>query len=108
MNRRELLQLLSAAGVIRAHPVRMGEDDPKNTKICHRINGRQITDDDLLFLKQIGLRWARVEFGDQDTPLSYLRSIQERFARYGIKIFSGVHYAYRKPSVQLGHPGRDK
>lgn len=84
------------------------EDDPTNTKICHRINARTVTDDDLLFFKQIGLRYGRLEFGTADTPFEYLKATQERFAKYGIRILSGVHYSYRSLKVQLGQPGRDK
>lgn len=108
MTRRELLSVIPAATIVSAAPSRLSEEDPKNTKICHRINARQITDDDLRFLRQIGLRWARLEFGTEDTSFEYLRGIQERFARHDIKIFSGVHYAYRTLEVQLGRPGRDK
>jgi mannonate dehydratase len=84
------------------------EDDPANTKLAHRLNARSITEDDLLFLKQIGLRWVRLEFGTEETPLEYLRATQQRFARYGIRIFAGVHYAYRSLKVQLGQSGRDQ
>src|SRR5262245_24797080 len=84
------------------------EDDPANTKLAHRLNAREITDDDLLFLKQIGMRWARLEFSSGPTSFEYLRSTQQRFAHYGIRIFSGVHYAYRSLKVQLGQPGRDQ
>lgn len=87
---------------------RIDEDDPSNIKLAHRLNVRSITDDDLLFLKQIGMRWARLEFGTENTPLEFLRATQERFARFGIRIFSGVHYAYRSLRVQLGQPGRDQ
>lgn len=104
MDRRSFLYLPAAA--LAAAPI--SEDDPKNTKIAHRINARQITDDDIAFLRQIGLKWARLEFGNEDTTLDYLRAIQQRFAKYDIKIFSGVHYAYRTLEVQLGRPGRDK
>jgi len=86
----------------------LDEHDPSNTKLAHRINARTITDDDLLFLKQIGLRWARVEFADADTPFDYLRATQQRFARYGLRIYSSVHPAYRSLAIQLGRPGRDK
>jgi mannonate dehydratase len=89
-------------------PKRSDEDDPANTKLAHRLNARSITEDDLLFLKQIGLRWARLEFGTEETPFEYLRATQQRFARYGIRIFAGVHYAYRSFKVQLGQPGRDQ
>jgi mannonate dehydratase len=87
---------------------RLEEDDPTNIKLAHRLNARSITDDDLLFLKQIGMRWARLEFGTEETPFEYLRATQQRFARYGIRIFSGVHYSYRSLKVQLGQPGRDQ
>jgi mannonate dehydratase len=108
MNRRELLSLLAGTGLAFARPATISEDDPNNTKVCHRINARRITDEDLLFLKQIGLRWARLEFGTEPAPFEYLKSTQERFAEYGIRIFSGVHYAYRSLRVQLGQQGRDE
>ncbi|HEU0005132.1 MAG TPA: hypothetical protein VFS12_03980, partial [Terriglobia bacterium] len=69
---------------------RIDEDDPSNAKLAHRLNARSITDDDLLFLKQIGMRWARLEFWTEATPFEYLRTTQQRFARFGIRIFSGV------------------
>lgn len=86
----------------------LDEHDPSNTKLAHRINARTITDDDLLFLKQIGLRWVRVEFASADTPFDYLRATQQRFARHGLRIYSSVHPAYRSLEIQLGRPGRDK
>ena len=109
LTRRGLLGLApGAAAWALAAGNTIAEDDPRNTKICHRINARSITDADLLFLKQIGLRWARLEFGEEDTPLYYLKSTQERFGRYGIRIYSGVHSAYRSLRVQLGRSGRDQ
>jgi mannonate dehydratase len=109
MNRRAFMNLgIPATGLAFAPVQRIDVDDPKNTKLCHRINARQITDEDLLFLKQIGLRWARLEFGSGDAPFEYLRAAKERFERFGIRVFSGVHYAYRSLKVQLGQPGRDQ
>jgi mannonate dehydratase len=106
MLRRDLLKL--AAGLAAAPQGRaIDEDDPANIKLAHRLSAR-ISDDDLLFLKQIGLRWARVEFGDGPTSFAALRQTEERLARFGMKIYSGVHYAYRQPQVQLGQPGRDQ
>src|SRR5579872_3807725 len=106
MHRRDFLKLPAvAAAVGLAHGI--DEDDPANIKLCHRLNAR-ISDDDLLFLKQIGLRWARVEFGNGPVTFDFLRQTQERYARFGLKIYSGVHYAYRSPKVQLGQPGRDQ
>jgi mannonate dehydratase len=86
----------------------IAEDDPRNTKIAHRINARSVSEDDLLFLKQIGLRWVRLEFGEEDIDLDGLRAVQQRFAKYDMRIFSGVHYSYRTLAVQLAQPGRDK
>lgn len=86
----------------------IGEYDAGNTRIAHRLNAPSMTDDDLLFLKQIGLRWVRLEFGDRDVSFDQLRNEQERYARFGLKIFSGVQYSYRSPKVQLGLPGRDQ
>jgi mannonate dehydratase len=86
----------------------ISEEDSANIKIAHRLNARSITDDDILFLKQIGMRWARLEFGSEPTPFEYLRTMKERFARHGIRIFSGVQTSYRSLKVQLGQPGRDQ
>lgn len=106
MLRRDILKLAAAAWA--AAPARaIDEDDAANVKIAHRLSAR-ISDDDLLFLKQIGLKWARVEFGDGPVSFDFLRQTQERYARFGMKIYSGVHYAYRTPVVQLGQPGRDQ
>jgi mannonate dehydratase len=84
------------------------ESDPGNAKICHRLDAKSITDDDLRFLQQIGLQWARLEFGAGDVTLDTLRAAQQRFARFGMQIYSGVHYAYRSLKVQLGQAGRDQ
>ncbi len=86
---------------------RIDEYDPANTKIAHRLSAN-ITDDEMLFLQQIGLRWARVEFGTAPTPLDKIAALQKRFAKHDIRIFSGVHYAYRQLDVQLGRGDRDK
>jgi mannonate dehydratase len=82
------------------------EYDPSNVKLSHRIPAA-VTDEELLFLKQIGLRWARVEFGSE-APYEYIRGTQERFARYGMQIYSGVQDSYRSLKIQLGQPGRDQ
>jgi len=86
----------------------IGENDPANTKIAHRINARAVTDDDLLFFRQVGLRWARLEFGEAPISLDQLRAIQERFRKAGMEVYSGVHYSYRTTRLQLGQPGRDQ
>ncbi len=77
-------------------------------KLAHRLNATSITDDDLLFLQQIGLKWVRLEFGDAELPFDSLRVTQERFARFGMRIYSAVHPSYRSLRIQLGQPGRDQ
>jgi mannonate dehydratase len=110
--RRDFLQLPLAAlpPAAYAQSGRKGpaEDDPSNIKLAHRVIVRSVTDDELLFYKQIGMRWAHAEFGGQDTPLEFIRATQERFARYNVKIYTGVHDSYRSIRLQLGQPGRDQ
>jgi len=84
------------------------EEDPGNVKLCHRVNAQSVKDEDLRFLQQIGLRWVRLEFGEGAIGLDDLRATQQRYARFGMKIYSGVHYAYRSPTAQLGQAGRDE
>src|SRR5271163_3952446 len=105
LNRRQLV--LSALGASAMGRV-FGQENPGDTKIAHRLTAKSVTDDDLLFLQQIGLKWVRLEFGEE--PLSYesLLAQQQRFARFGMSIYSGVHYSYRSLRVQLGKPGRDQ
>lgn len=83
------------------------EYDDKNIKLAHRVPSG-ISDDELLFLKQIGLRWARVEFQAAQSTLESMTKVQERYAAAGIKIFSAMHPAYRSLKIQLGQKGRDE
>lgn len=113
LTRRSLL-LKSAAGAAalplaaqnRAAPI--AETDPANAKPCTRLDAGHVSDEDLHFLQQIGLRFVRLEFAAGDVTLDNLRAEQQRFARFGMQIYSGVHYSYRSVKVQLGQPGRDQ
>jgi mannonate dehydratase len=110
-SRRQLLRtiLASSAPLLAQSPKRrIDESDPSNIKIAHRIVARGVTDDDLLFFQQIGLRFARLEFGEAPISLDQLRAVQQRFAKFGIQIYSGVHYSYRSARVQLKQPGCDE
>src|SRR5262249_10126577 len=84
-----------------------GEDDPNNIKLAHRVPST-LRDDEILFLKQIGLRWMRVEFQTSETDLDQLAAVQKRFAQHGIRIYSGYHPTYRSLKIQLGLDGRDE
>src|ERR1700736_4723612 len=111
-NRRQFLKSTLCAGALpllaqqRANSI--GEDEAGNIKLAHRLDAKAITDDDLLFLQQIGLRWVRLEFGEGEITFDSLKAAQQRYARFGMRIYSGVHYAYRSTRVQLGQPGRDQ
>ena len=84
------------------------ESDPGNAKLCHRLDVDSIKDDDLRFLQQIGLKWVRLQFGSGPITLDALRAAQQRYARFGMRIYSGVHYSYQSRKIQLGEPGRDQ
>src|SRR5260370_7889543 len=66
------------------------ESDPANAKLCTRLDARGVTDDDLLFLQQIGLPWGRLEFGEGDIPLDPLRAQQQPFAPFRLPAFSSL------------------
>lgn len=65
-------------------------------------------DEDLLFLRQLGVRYARLNYGEQDPQVDRLRAVVDRFAEYDVQVVSGWHFAYRSLRVQLGQPGRDE
>src|SRR5262245_17354509 len=112
MQRRQFLQsTLAAAGLPLAgwgQRRAIDESSPDNIKICHRLNAQSVTDDDLHYLQQIGVRRGRLEWGQGNIPLDTLRAAEQRFAKFGMQIYSGVHYAYRSTRLQLGQAGRDQ
>jgi mannonate dehydratase len=109
--RRGLLQLPLAAAAAGMHSAQaaaqIAENDPGNIKIARRTPWN-VTDDDLLFFKQIGLRWVRLEYGSEDPSVDKLRAVQKRFAKFDVHIYGAVQHAYRSLKVQLGQPGRDE
>src|SRR5262245_7310453 len=86
---------------------RIDEYDPANTKVGHIVPAT-LRDDDILFLKQIGLRSILVNFRPTEASLDEMRQVQERFARHDIRIFGGLNYTYRSLKIQLGQAGRDE
>ncbi len=89
--RRRLLQsaLLPACAPASAQSAKgalIGEYDPSNIKLSHRMPIRTMTDEDLLFLRQIGIRWCRIEFGNEAT-FEFMKATRERLARVGMKIY---------------------
>lgn len=118
MDRRQLLKLSlagSAAALVQGFASAAETDKreideyaPGNIKLARRVSDN-LPEEDMFFLKQIGLRWVRVNFApERSSNLEQIRDTQQRFAKYGLRIYSAVHYAYRSLDVQLGRPGRDK
>jgi D-mannonate dehydratase len=85
---------------------KIDEDDPSNTKIATMVNARA-SDDQFLFLQQIGVRWVHVQF-PLDTNFELIESTQKRLARYNIQIHCGIVDHYRSLNIQLGRPGKDE
>ena len=84
-----------------------GADDAEGTKIAIKLTVEHTTDEELLFLKQIGLRWLHADFGNA-ASYDLIRSTRERFAQYGLKIDCALMEGYRTQRIQLGQPGRDE
>jgi mannonate dehydratase len=111
MNRRDLLKLPAAAALLGQATAQSAEStrkpidefDPANIKISHRVSIR-VTDDDLLFLKQIGLRYFRAEI-PLDASLDEITKARDRFARFGLSMYHCAHYAHQSPDILLGIPG---
>src|ERR1051325_808151 len=105
MQRRQFIRSALCASALPAFAQRraagiIDEYDPANLKLCHRVDARRISDDDMEFLRQIGLRWLRVEFGETGGGFDELIALKQRLARHDIRIYSGVQYAYRSLDVQ--------
>jgi mannonate dehydratase len=108
LTRRGLLGIPLAGAAMPLLPAPLKDEyDPSNIKIATRLYLRSAKDDDLKFLQQLGMRWVHAEFG-ADAPYERIKATEERLARYGLKIYTGVMDAYRSLKVQLGQPGRDE
>jgi mannonate dehydratase len=79
------------------------EFDAANIKLAHRVSIRA-TDKDLLFLKQIGLRFVRAEV-PTDAGLKELEPARDRFARAGISMISCAEYSHTSLNIQLNRNG---
>jgi mannonate dehydratase len=100
-------QAVSTGPFVARGATRIDEYDPQNTKIATQINANA-SDDQFLFLQQIGVRWVHVLF-PREADLDYIKNTQDRLARYGIKIHQGTgDQIYHSLKIQLGRPGRDE
>lgn len=109
--RRDFLKLPLATGVAALAARSTGvmatarQSESDHPKVAVMIDLHSSTDDELLYLKQIGVEWVHMDFG-RDAPYELIRSTQERLARYGLKIHCAMLDAYRSTRIQLGQPGR--
>lgn len=107
--RRDFLKfpLAAAASAAPLAAAAISEHNPANAKLVRRLPA-DLNDDDMLFLKQVGLRWVRINFRSEGADYDLVARTQQRYESYGMRIHSAVHSAYREPDLQLGRPGRDK
>ena len=94
----------ATAAARRREPI--DEYDPANIKLARRVRG-SLSDDDMKFLQQLGLRWVRVDLTRQQANLGFMTELQKRFARHDIAIYSAVHPVQGSINIGLGRPGRD-
>ncbi|MDP6041797.1 MAG: mannonate dehydratase [Candidatus Latescibacteria bacterium] len=83
------------------------EYDADNIKIAHQIRW-DASDDDLLFYKQIGMRWVQMYWASDEPDVDEMRKLQERLLQYDIQIYSGRNRGYHSQKIQLGQDGRDE
>ena len=107
--RRDTLKFATAAApVLGATTAARSEQADSGIKIAVKISVPTTSDDELLFLKQIGLRWLHADFLDEEASFEQLKTTQERFDKYGLKIHCALSNTYRSKKIQLGQAGRDK
>ena len=115
--RREFIKhagCIGAATALGASAAKAAEDtrevideyDPANVKLARRVPG-SIGDDDMKFLQQLGLRSVRVDLTREQANLGFLRQLQQRFLKFGIRIYSAVHPVQSSVKIGLGLDGRD-
>jgi hypothetical protein len=118
LGRRDLLKLpmmAAACGLLPGSAVaqatkptmQMDEADPEGTKIAIKLTVQKTTDEELLFLKQIGLRWLHADFGEA-ASYDFIKTTRDRFAQYGLTIDCALMEAYRSKRIRLGQPDRDE
>lgn len=67
------------------------------------------TDDQLLFLKQMGIKYVYVMFRDNHTDYDSVMSFTERLRNHGLTPTDGGNRTiYKNPAIHLGLPGRDE
>ena len=69
----------------------------------------QPSDDELLFLRQLGLAHCYTWLPDELTNLSYLSALVEKVSKAGLSLYNvGNLNLGKSPRIHLGQPGRDE
>jgi mannonate dehydratase len=114
-DRREFVKLamggaLSAAGVLTSSRTASATVHPNaaGIKLCAQVSSKP-TDDDLLFLKQLGAEYVSVaSTPDMRTAEAFI-AIKKRYADAGITVWNiGNTNVHNMPEVTLNLPGRDQ
>lgn len=67
------------------------------------------TDEQLLFIKQMGIDYVYVLFKDEDSNYDSVMRLQERLRKFGLTITdAGNGHLYKSDKIHLGLPGRDE
>ncbi len=82
-----------------------GADDAEGTKIAVKLTVEHTTDEELLFLKQIGLRWLHADFGKPPPMISSEDS--GALPRTALRL-TRPDGGLPPQRIQLGQPGRDE
>ena len=67
------------------------------------------TDEQLLFIKQMGIDYVYVIFKDEDSNYDGVMKLKERLDRFGLTVTdAGNVHLYKSDKIHLGLPGRDE
>ena len=67
------------------------------------------SDDELLFLRQLGLEYCYTWVNDAQANYPYLARLYDRVARAGLTLYNAGNFDVAKsPKIHLGSPGRDE
>jgi mannonate dehydratase len=67
------------------------------------------SDEELLFIKQMGVKYVFVSFRNEDTNYDAVMGFMDRLAKFGLIATDGANYPiYKNASIHLGLPDRDE
>ena len=77
-------------------------------RVQHKVES-DYTDEQLLFLKQMGIEYVYAMFKDQHTDYDSVMFFMDRLRKFGFTVTDGGNTnIYKSPEIHLGLPGRDE